>query len=186
MEGVAAMHERLTPSPCDTAPVAAYFQPMLDGWQTLAAGPDRAGALDEWSRRHLDRLAQLEARWSEASQGRTLIHGDIRSDNVLLSTRGVVFVDWPHAAVGSPILDLVAWAPSVALEGGPPPEDLFSLHPAGPGVDPEVLAPLVAAVCGFFISHSLRPAPPGLPTVRAFQAAQGEVALGWLRRLTRW
>ncbi len=116
MDGVATMHERLTPSPCDTAPVTTYFQPMFDGWQTLAAGHDSVGALDEWSRRHLDRLAQLEARWSEASRGRTLIHGDIRSDNMLLSTRGVVFVDWPHAAVGSPILDLVAWAPSVALE----------------------------------------------------------------------
>ena len=31
-----------------------------------------------------------------------------------------------------------------------------------------------------------RPPPPGLPTLRPFQAAQGEVALAWLRRRTGW
>jgi hypothetical protein len=45
---------------------------------------------------------------------------------------------------------------------------------------------LLAAVSGFFVSHSLRPPPPGLPTLRPFQAAQGEVALDWLRRRRGW
>ena len=34
---------------------------------------------------------------------------------------------------------------------------------------------------GSWCRHSLQPAPPGLPTLRAFQAAQGAVALAWLR-----
>jgi hypothetical protein len=45
---------------------------------------------------------------------------------------------------------------------------------------------LVAAFAGFLVSHSLQPAPPGLPTLRAFQGAQGAVALEWLERLTGW
>ena len=98
----------------------------------------------------------------------------------------MVFVDWPHAAVGSPAFDVVAWAPSVALEGGPAPEELLARYVAPVGVDPEVVTVLLAAVAGFFVERSLRPPPPGLPTIRAFQAAQGRVALEWLRRRTGW
>jgi len=186
VSAVVAFHEALTPSPHVTTTVAEYFASMLNGWQQLAAGEQDPSALESWCRRHLDRLAELEARWPEASQGDTLVHGDLRSDNMLLSANGVVLVDWPHAAIGSPAFDLVAWAPSVALEGGPQPEELFALRPAWQLTDDETLAPLVAAVCGFFISRSLLPPPPGLPTLRAFQVAQGKVALEWLQRLTRW
>jgi aminoglycoside phosphotransferase len=183
---VASLHEALTPSPCDTAHAAEYFRSFFNGWRRLAAGDQDAGELNEWARRHLERLAELEAGWVAASQGSTLIHGDLRSDNMLLTADGVVLVDWPHAAVGSPALDLAAWAPSVALEGGPQPEDLFSLQPSWQQMDPDVVIPLVAAVCGFFLSGAALPPPPGLPTLRAFQAAQGQVAMGWLQRLTGW
>jgi hypothetical protein len=59
-------------------------------------------------------------------------------------------------------------------------------HQAWRQVDPDAVVVLVAAVAGFFIEHSLRPAPPGLPTLRAFQAAQGEVTRAWLERITGW
>jgi hypothetical protein len=98
----------------------------------------------------------------------------------------VVFVDWPHAAVGNPAFDAVAWAASVVLEGGPPPEELLARHDQSRRADPDSITVLLAAVSGFFVSHSLRPPPPGLPTLRSFQAAQGEVALDWLRRRTGW
>jgi hypothetical protein len=95
-------------------------------------------------------------------------------------------VDWPHASVGSAIFDLVAWAPSVVLEGGPAPEEFLALSATAPAVDRAVLVSLVAAFSGFLVRHSLQPSPPGLPTLRAFQAAQGAVALDWLRRVTDW
>ena len=79
------------------------------------------------------------------------MHGDVRADNVLLTADGVVFVDWPHAAVGTPVFDVIGWAPSVVLEGGPPPEELLARHVA-PGVDPDVITVLLAAVGGFFVS----------------------------------
>jgi hypothetical protein len=37
-------------------------------------------------------------------------------------------------------------------------------------------------VAGFFTRQALLPPPPGLPTLRAFQRAQGEVARAWLAR----
>jgi hypothetical protein len=187
---LAAVHDELTPSPLPTLePLADSARALFGGWSELAASGSTLG-LDPWARAHLDRLAELESSWPDACAGSTLVHGDVRSDNVLLSDDddggGVVFVDWPHAGVGNPAFDLVAWAPSVVLEGGPPPETLLSLYGPSGRFDPDILTVLLAAVAGFFVAHSHRPAPPGLPTLRPFQAAQGEVALAWLSRRTGW
>jgi hypothetical protein len=38
-------------------------------------------------------------------------------------------------------------------------------------------------MAGYLTHQSLQPAPPGLPTLRAFQAAQGAVARRWLSEL---
>jgi Ser/Thr protein kinase RdoA (MazF antagonist) len=182
-----ALHDALTPNPVPDAPAAAdRLQFLFGGWAELAALDRPPEGLDTWSARHLDRLAELESGWRDAVAGSTLLHGDVRSDNLLVTGSGVVFVDWPHACVGAPVFDLVAWAPSVALEGGPDPEGLFDLSAPASAVDPDVVAVLVAAFAGFLVRHSLQPAPPGLPTLRAFQGAQGAVALEWLERLTGW
>jgi hypothetical protein len=180
------VHHALTPSPAPhLEPARLVFEKVFGGWSRLASANDTTG-LDPWCLKNLSRLAELEARWPEAIDGQTLVHGDIRSDNILISPTGPVFVDWPHAAVGAPVFDLVAWAPSVVLEGGPQPEELLAAHGPSRSADPDIVSVLLAAVSGFFVAHSLRPPPPGLPTLRSFQAAQGEVALAWLRRHTAW
>ncbi|HSZ37063.1 MAG TPA: aminoglycoside phosphotransferase family protein, partial [Acidimicrobiales bacterium] len=180
------LHHGLTPSPAmHLEPAGLVFQRLFGGWAELASAKDTSG-LDPWCRKNLPRLAELEARWPEAIEGQTLVHGDVRSDNILIGPTGPVFVDWPHAAVGTPVFDLVAWAPSVVLEGGPQPEELLAAHGPSRSADPDTVSALLAAVSGFFVAHSLRPPPPGLPTLRPFQATQGEVALAWLRRRTAW
>jgi hypothetical protein len=182
-----ALHVALTPTPVADAPAAAErLRPLFGGWAELAALAEQPEGLAEWSARNLSRLAELESGWPHAIAGSTLLHGDVRSDNMLVTRAGVVFVDWPHACVGAPVFDLVAWAPSVELEGGPAPEELLALSSSGSEVDHDVVVPLVAAFGGFLVRHSLCPPPPGLPTLRPFQAAQGAVALAWLRRLTGW
>ncbi len=182
-----ALHAALTPNPvAEAEPAADSLAPLLGGWAELAAMPGPLHGLPPWSSRNLDRLAELESGWRHAIAGPTLLHCDLRSDNMLVARNGVVFVDWPHACVGAAVFDLVAWAPSVVLEGGPAPEELLALSAPAAAVDHEALAALVAAFSGFLVRHSLQPPPPGLPTLRAFQAAQGAVGLDWLRRLTGW
>jgi hypothetical protein len=179
-------HQALTPSPAaHLEPAQHVYAKLFGGWAELARAKDTPG-LDPWCRAHLSELAALEARWAIAIEGQTLVHGDIRSDNIVIGPAGPVFVDWPHAAVGTPVFDLVAWAPSVVLEGGPQPEQLLAAHRPSRSADPDVVSVLLAAVSGFFVSHALRPPGPGLPTLRLFQAAQGEVAVAWLRRRTTW
>ena len=129
----------------------------------------------------IDRLADIEPGWVDAAAGDTLLHTDLRADNLLLTPDGgVVLVDWPWACTGAAFLDLVLLLPSVGLGGGPDPATVIERYRLFTDVDPDALVAVVAALAGFFVRQSLDPAPPGLPTVRAFQRAQAQVALGWL------
>ncbi|HET7309790.1 MAG TPA: phosphotransferase [Mycobacteriales bacterium] len=180
------LFDDLTPCPLPDAPaVDASWRDEFSGWRDAAVDGVPAG-LDDWCGRHLDRLAELESRWVEAASGETLLHLDLRADNMLVSDDRVWLVDWPWAARGAPAFDLTAFAPSVAMQGGPQPPELLAMSRYGSRIDPEALTVLVATITGYFLTRGLRPPDPGLPTVRAFQAAQGTVALRWLRTLVDW
>ena len=180
------LFDDLTPCPLpDAQRVDETWRDEFTGWRDAAASGSPAG-LTDWCVQHLDQLAGLESRWVEAASGDTLLHLDLRADNMLVSAYRVWLVDWPWAARGAPVFDLVAFAPSVAMQGGPEPVDLMAMSRYGESADPEALTVLVATVTGYFLTQALRPPDPGLPTVRAFQAAQGEVALRWLQNLTGW
>lgn len=176
----------LTPCPLVDAPeVGEAWGPEFGNWRAAAGGGAPAG-LDPWALAHLDRLAELEARWEDAARGDTLLHLDLRADNMLLTDERVWLVDWPWAARGDPAFDLLTFCPSVAMQGGPSPAETMAMSAVGRRADPDAVRALVAAIAGFFAVKALAPPPPGLPTVRGFQAAQGEIALRWLAELTGW
>jgi aminoglycoside phosphotransferase (APT) family kinase protein len=183
LEALGRLSRALTPAPAATAPaIAEYLGADFSGWRALARAPgdDR---LDPWSRARLAELAALEATWTAHAAGDTLLHADIRADNLLIASDGMVIVDWPHACRGAAFVDLVLFAPSVAMQGGPEPAELLARSRDGRDVSREALAPVVCALAGYFTERSLAPPPPGLPTVRRFQAAQGEVTRRWLASL---
>ena len=180
----------MTPSPLQPPVVsrmADAFVSYLQGWWRMktfeADGFDR---LDAWSQRHIDGLIELESQTVTAAEGDTLLHFDIRADNLLLTPDKVWFVDWPHARVGAAWIDLVWFAPSVRMQGGPPPEQLLARYTLSHDADPDAITAVIASMAGFFIRQSLQPPPPGLPTLRAFQAAQGEIAREWIATRTGW
>jgi serine/threonine protein kinase len=161
--------------------VADQYGSMFVGWRTLEAEAP-AAVHDPWCREHLAELAAEEARWDEVTTGDRLIHGDVRSDNVLLTPDDrVVFVDWTSTCTGPGWFDVLTMLPAVELEGGGAPESVMAR--LGLDLDPATLIPVVAAFAGYFAERGRLPDPPGLPTVRAFQRAQGEVTVAWLRRL---
>ncbi|MDQ2672944.1 MAG: aminoglycoside phosphotransferase family protein [Actinomycetota bacterium] len=188
LDALASLSELLTPSPLPPGLVGLVGDwEVICGWHWRKLAEGRPARLDTWSARHLDELAALEAEAPAAAKGGTLLHLDLRADNLLLTPDDrVLVVDWPHARVGASWVDAVFFAPSVAMQGGPPPEELLAHHPHSRRADPDALTAVVAAVAGFFTSEGLQPAPPGLPTLRPFQASQGEVARGWLARRTGW
>ena len=176
------LYDDLTPCPvADARDVTTGWREEFGNWRTAARDP--LVGLDPWAARNLDRLAGLEAGSVTAAEGDTLLHLDVRADNLLLTDDRVWVVDWPWAARGAPVFDLVAWAPSVAMQGGPEPAELLAMSRYGAAADLDAVLPLAVAVAGYFHVNSLRPAPDGLPTVRAFQAAQAEPSLRWVREL---
>jgi hypothetical protein len=82
-----------------------------------------------------------------------------------------VIIDWNHAAVGDPRLDLAFWLPSLHAEGGPPPDELM------PDADG-----LAAWVAGFFCARAGDPPIPDATHVRPLQVRQARTALPWAAR----
>lgn len=144
---------------------------------------DTLEQLDGWSRDHLDLLIELDAQAAEASVGNHLLHVDTRTDNVLFNDLGPdhdVVVDWPGASIGAPWIDLVGLLPALHLDGGPSPAEVFGSHALGRAADPDAVTAVLAGFTGYLTRQALLAPPPGLPTVRAFQAAQGSIARDWL------
>jgi hypothetical protein len=173
------------PATADLPLVGAALHDDFSGWRTLAAGPP--DDLAAWQHEHLDELAELESHWAEAASGDRLLHLDARADNMLITADGeVVLVDWPWAAAGDPVMDVVGFIPSAVMNGAGDPEELLAATVAGRAADPDAVTALVAAFSGLMESARRKPPPPGIPRVRALQARQAEAAGRWLRARTGW
>jgi hypothetical protein len=137
-------------------------------WQAVAADPAPFLALRianaQWLDAALPALIDGEARCR--TDGDSLTHMDLRSDNMCFTERGAVFVDWNFACRSNPALDVGFWLPSLACEGGPAPERIL---PEAPDV--------AARVAGFFAARAGLPVIPDAPRVRTVQRQQLETAL---------
>ncbi len=122
-EALVALHEALTPSPSATvAPAserlrrhlrrlvgAGRGQPGSGGARTLGARATWCVS-PTWSRG--GRQPRKERRCCTVTCARTTCSS---------GPDGVVFVDWPHAAVGAPVLDVVTGRPRSLWRAGPSP-----------------------------------------------------------------
>jgi aminoglycoside phosphotransferase (APT) family kinase protein len=184
VDALKRMAADLTPSPIRTDVTAsAAFERGINGWRIAMERGERH--LDPWCLKHLVRLADLESRAPTAAAGKTLLHFDTRADNILIAGDRVFVVDWPSARLGAAFVDWLCMAPSVAMQGGPAPDEFMRRFDVS-DVTRDDFDAILCSAAGYFVVRALEPAPPGIPTVRAFQAAQGEVALAWLKDRLRW
>ncbi|HVX43605.1 MAG TPA: phosphotransferase [Mycobacteriales bacterium] len=181
LETYARLAEVLDPSPLPLETFESRWNGRFDEWS--GSDVDGIGERFSWAGANLPLITKTAENWRIAVRGNALVHGDLRADNMILTTSGMLVVDWPESCIGAPWLDLVLALPSLAMfANGPDPEDVVRTHPVTAAVDPGHLDAVVAALAGFFAVNSLRPPPPGLPTLRRFQHDQAEVALAWLRQ----
>ena len=178
----------LTPSPLPAAvagTAGTAFAPDVHGWKRLRdEQPSQLDRVDAWSRRHVAALASIEETVGSALAGDTLLHMDVRADNILFTPDRTWFVDWPLARVGPAWMDAVSFAATVPMHGGPPPEDVASMHFAFHEADSDAVTASVVATAGYFTYKALQSPVPGQPTLRAIQDAQGAVAREWAARRT--
>lgn len=175
---VAAVVEALaeiavSPHPPNTHSVRESFPRWFDRWHAVANDPGpflSAGIRDRaWLDSHLPVI--IEAADAVDSGGDSLLHVDVRSDNLCIRDGRAVLVDWNWASLGDPKLDVAAWLPSLTCEGGLQPWEVL---PDGGGYA-ALISGVWAAVVGL-------PPPETAPTVREIQRRQLEVSLAWCER----
>ncbi|MGW0664590.1 phosphotransferase family protein [Streptodolium elevatio] len=182
MSSLAELAAHATPSPLSVPSVVDDLADNFGAWQALLTQPQDWPRLDPWARDHLALLADLESGWADAAKGDTLVHADLRADNLIVTGDRVVVIDWPYAVAGAPWLDALFLLPSVAESThGMDPQPVWESYPPAQAADPGAVDAVLAALAGDWTRQSLRPAPPNLPTLRAHQAAKGAATLRWLR-----
>lgn len=182
LRAVETLAEVLTPSPVNAPPLSDDAATDFRFWRaTLEAGtrlsPRFGSGLDD----AVPALAALEQQWSEAARGDSLLHGDLRLDNMLITRRGAVVVDWPNACVAAPWVDLALMVPNLAWHGVDV-HPVLEHHSLLTGLDRDAVDAVLSAHTGYLLAASMKPPPRGIPAVRDFQAQQGAAGLRVIAR----
>lgn len=149
----------------------------LSGWLRVRNDPDPFLSLGIADEHWLDAClpALIGSAESARLTGDSLVHFDLRSDNLCLIRDGprelAILVDWNWCGRGSARFDLMSWLPSLHAEGGPAPWEVVD--------DSEGFAALLS---GYFAAQAgLPPAGAGVGG-RQLQLACLEAALPWATR----
>ncbi|KAA1426213.1 hypothetical protein [Nocardioides antri] len=142
-----------------------------------------------WDRTDHPRAAEcgaLAAQYAAVVDGDTLVHTDIRDDNLLVRPDGtVVMCDWNWPVAGA------SWLDSLFLLIGPRGDGLdveahIATHPLLSAVEPEQIDVVIALVLGYFETSASQPVPPTSPYLRQAQAWQRDVLHDWLAERRGW
>lgn len=142
-------------------------------WLAVAAAPSPFLSLGLADAAWLEAALPALVRYEEScpTEGDSLTHCDLRSDNMCVAEKRAIFIDWNAACLSNPRLDLGFWLPSLAYEADVEPEKIL----------PD--APEVAAwVSGFFAARAGLPQITDAPRVRHVQRRQLATALPWAVR----
>ncbi|MEZ5093009.1 hypothetical protein [Nocardioides sp.] len=180
LEDVAA---RLTPVPdgLELATFADDFADFAAAWDDVLAGEP---ALPGMTASRLETAATLARGFAEATSGDTVVHTDVRDDNLLLGDQ-VVICDWNWLATGAD------WLDTVFLLLGPRGDGLdveavLRERELTRGVADEQVDIVLALLVGYFLRQRELPAPPSSPYLRQHQAWCAETSWEWLAERRGW
>ncbi len=177
LDAVGAIHE--------TEPPAHLEWEDEDGeadWRAIAGDPAAFLALGlcaaDWLAEFLPKLRA--AAGAAPLTGDALVHLDIRSDNLCIRDGRAVMIDWNHARLANPDLDIAFWLPSLHAEGGPAPEAILPEQPRACGVGRGIL------LCTGRSAADPRRAPRACPAARpgAHRVAVGGTCAGAVGAMT--
>jgi aminoglycoside phosphotransferase (APT) family kinase protein len=173
-----------TPLPAELSRLPRLEAELADpfrGWTRIRR--DRPADCDPWILRNLDTLEGLAEMGLRDAAGGSLVHTDIRADNIIITATGsAVLVDWPWAAVGAPWVDALTVLVNVRVfDSSFDADALLASHEVFAPATPANVNGFLSGLAAFFVDGARQPPLPGLPTLRAFQQKQGEAVIHWLR-----
>jgi hypothetical protein len=180
LDAVERVADVLTPAPdrLELQPIAEEFGAWPAYWDRIRR---RRPGLP-----HLESLARLAVEFADVTAGDTVVHTDVRDDNLLLTRSGDVLIcDWNWPIAGAP------WIDTLLLLIGPrgdgiDVDEILATRRLTRDVPPDHLDRMLALVTGYFLHQADQPVPPSSPWVRQGQAWQGEVCRSWLAERRGW
>ncbi|WP_422773703.1 phosphotransferase family protein [Plantactinospora sp. WMMC1484] len=158
----------------------------LAWWAELATGRETLSEMPAVAQHRLPELAALEALLPGYADRTSLIHGDLRVDNVLLDASGLAWLcDWTWLCYGPPWFDLAGLLVT-AYASGLDADGLFRAHPAARDAPADGLDAALAALSGYWLIRAAAGPSAGSPHMRAHQRWSGETALNWLAERQGW
>jgi hypothetical protein len=109
-------------------------------------------------------------------------------DNVLLDASGSAWlIDWPWAGIGVRWLDALTILLDARLHSSDiDAEAIISTHPLFADASDDDTNAVLSGLISYFLDAAQRPAPANMPTLRAFQHAEGMAGLSWLGQRLGW
>jgi len=209
IEDIDGAHPNETPTESDIAAALSALEamPVIRGYDAWAGLPDARTELGQaftgWSnirddgqtetlpssaRQHLDELEQLAEGAAMAVDGDYLVHLDLRSDNILFDATGRAWlIDWPWACVGARWLDALTFLLDARMHGSDiDAEKIFATDTLFADATDHDINAALSGLTAYFFDAARQPAPTNMPTLRAFQHAEGLAGLAWLGQRLRW
>jgi hypothetical protein len=163
-------------------PLPDVIRGGLSWWTQIAAGRPPMPPVPEWVPARLGELVALEQALPGLAAGGSMLHGDLRLDNVLIDRSGAAWLcDWTWPCLGAP------WFDTVTL--------LVSAYASGLDVDP-LLEPwsapeagvdgTLAALGGYWLVRAVSGPSSASPHSRQHQRFSGDQALAWLASRRGW
>ncbi|MFE4337014.1 phosphotransferase, partial [Streptomyces sp. NPDC056831] len=142
LDVVGSLEQELTPCPAPVREAGETLSLLAGHWERLAAAP--AGP-DAWCTARRAWLTEMDDRDAlvKVAAGDTLVHCDLRADNMLVDTDRVRVLDWSWAARGAAWVDAAFFVPQLILAGHSPAgaeAELGARVPAWRAVDPEAVS----------------------------------------------
>lgn len=175
----------------ETAAQALTPAPAGYNWELLSdnlggLGPDKEQMIIERFGDHADELRELVTALPERCNGTTLVHLDLRDDNMIIGADGRGWiVDWNFPVLGKPFVDLVTLLMSARGDG----QDVDQILDASPLVnrcDEEAIDSLLADLALYYAIACRGGEPDGSVYLREHQRWHAEVVADWLAERRNW
>ncbi|MFJ2095196.1 phosphotransferase [Streptomyces sp. NPDC087901] len=179
LDAVGSLERELTPCPASVGEAGETLSLLAGHWERLAAAPAGPGA---WCAARLAWLTEMDDRDAlvKAAAGDTLVHCDLRADNMLVDTERVRVLDWSWAARGAAWVDAAFFVPQLILAGHSPvgaEAELRGRVPAWRAADPKALSMFAVAITGYWTWNQAN--SPG-DALSAYRGRAAEAGRRWI------